>query len=151
MHKYYICIISILNFKFNIIMKKNLLVGLLLSLSTILLSCSNSSSNSSSKELNFTDTYTINTDCFGTIDKASYDEMNTCLTRKDKEAFSQMYLEGKLIYLSKGDRVKVVEMGLGWVKIRFNGTDMYLIRECLSFLGKSSKNKNYAINIMSIS
>lgn len=132
-------------------MEKKLLVGFLLSLSTILLSCSSCSSNSSSKELNFVDTYTVNADCVGAIDKASFDEMNTSLTRNDKETFDRMYLEGKLIDLSKGNRVKVVDMGLGWVKVRFNGIDLYLFKECLSFLGKSWKNKNYALNIMSIS
>lgn len=104
-------------------------IALLLSLFAITLICS--CVGSSEKKLNFNDTYTINADCPGALNKADFDIMSQSIISKDWNTIDAMLLSGDLFNISKGTKVKVLDLGFGWVKVSVNSKELYILRICL--------------------
>jgi len=70
-------------------------------------------------------------DCVGATTKANFDKMSTSLTRSDKATFDWMLLEGSLIDIDKGTKVRVTDMGFGWAKVRVGSRELYVLSNCV--------------------
>jgi len=92
------------------------------------------SSNSKSVKLNYTDDFYINMDCVGAKTKSDFDRMRTSLSRNDKATFDRMlYIEGTLVDLWDGNKIKIVEIGFEWAKVRVDrtGQELYVLSNCI--------------------
>ena len=59
--------------------------------------------------------------------------MIDCVNRGDESGFNDMVVNGKIIYLYKGDNVKIEDMSFGWAKVRTEkGRLVYVVKEVLS-------------------
>ncbi|MEL5894243.1 hypothetical protein AAE250_12130 [Bacteroides sp. GD17] len=86
-----------------------------------------------SNPLNYTDDFYIVKDCAATYTKEDFETMIDYVNRGNKSSFEDMVLNGRIVYLYKGDNVKIEEMGFGWAKVKTEkGQFVYVVKEILS-------------------
>ena len=74
----------------------------------------------------------IRKDCAAVSSKDDFEEMCKYVRANNRQAFEQMVLNGKILYLYKGDKITVLENGFGWTKINFKDKTLYIISSMLS-------------------
>ena len=83
-----------------------------------------------------TDAY-ITEDCAAAYSKEWFNEMERYISKGNETAFNEMISNGKLVKLYSGDKVNIIENGIGWTKVEYKGKYIYVIKGMLSLKNQS--------------